>query len=362
MTSSRVVKDSSGPRRSGPHGAAPSVARRTIRSLALVLAFVLVVALGINLDGPPAPGPPSLSFTEQAQVDAEVTATGLAAAAVILSDGAAVNDPEVGDAYAATADLLREQAAALRNPVLSQVSSPAVSADPDASPEPAGGSSSTGTATPEPAPTPTGFVADLFSAAQQNLEASIAAEPGIARLLASVAVSQRHQALALAGHQGLEAPDWEQLPTAAAVPQPECVATDPVDPPETEPLGTAVSAEHQAAYAYEVAAARTSDGAHLTDRARQHAVAAVAGESVLRELVCTQLPTQVPAFALDAGFLDDPAGTLDQLNTELVGMYADLVGLTDGPARLWAVERFRDVSDQRQLTTDTLEAFPGIIE
>lgn len=372
MTSSRVVKDSSGPRRSGARVAARSVARRTIRSLALVLAFVLVIALGINLDGPPPPGPPPLSLTEQAQVDAEVSATDLAAAATVLSEGAAADGPRVGDAYAAVADVLREQAAALRHPVLSQVSSPAVSADPHAATAPAeeegrttAGSPANGssaTATREPAPTPTSFVVGLFSAAQQNLEASIGAEPGIARLLASVAVSQRHQALALAGLQGLEVPEWEQLPVTAPGPQPECAAKDPVDPPEAKPLSMAVSAEHQAAYAYEVAAARIPDGAHLTDRAEQHAAAAVAGESVLQGLVCTQLPTQIPAFALDAGFPDDPAGILDQLNAELVGMYADLVGLTDGPARLWAIERFSEVADQHQLTIDTLEAFPGIIE
>lgn len=336
-----------------------------MRSLALVLAFVLVVALGLNLDGPPDPGPPPLSLTEQAQVDAEVSATNLTAVASILSDGAAVDGPGVRDAYAAVADVLQEQAAALRHPVLSQVSSapdssPSASSTsvpdgPQASTEPAGGKG-------QPAPTPTSFVADLFSAAQQNLEASIAAEPGMARLLASVAVSQRQQALMLAGLQGLEVPEGKQLPAPAPAPQPECAATDPVDPPDAEPLSVAVTAEHQAAYAYEVAAARIPDGAHLTDRAEQHAAAAVAGKSVLQGLVCTQLPTQIPAFALDAGFPDDPAGTLDQLDAELVGMYADLVGLTDGPARLWAVERFSDVAGQQQPTPDTLEAFPGIIK
>ncbi|MBE0009277.1 MULTISPECIES: DUF4439 domain-containing protein [unclassified Arthrobacter] len=372
MTSSTVVKDSSGPRRSGPRGVARSVAHRTIRSLALVLAFVLVVALGINLDGPPPPGPPPLSLTEQAQVIAEVSATDLAAAATILSDGAAADGQGVGEAYAVTAGLLQEQAAALRHPVLSMVSSPTVSSGTvSAAPQPSaevargeglastGGSSAAAT---QPAPTPTSFVADLFSAAQQNLEASIATEPGIARLLASVAVSQRHQALALAGLQGLEAPEWEPLPAAGPGPLPKCAGTDPVDPPEAEPLSAAVSAEHQAAYAYEVAAARIPDGAHLTERAEQHALAAVAGEGVLQGLACTQLPTQIPAFTLDAGFLDDPAGTLDQLNAELVGMYADLVGLTEGPARSWAVERFIDVAGQQQTISDTPEAFPGISE
>ncbi|MBG6190365.1 hypothetical protein IWX64_001305 [Arthrobacter sp. CAN_A212] len=376
------MKDSSGPRRSGlgvARGVARGVAHRTVRTLALVLAFVLVIALGLNLDDPPDPGPPQLSLTEQAQVDAEVSATDLAAEATILSDGAAADSPGVGDAYAATADLLQEQATALRHPVLSPVSSPTVSAA-TSSTEPAGGEgrdspgapeakdgsapagSAPATAISKPAPTPTSFVADLFSAAQQNREASVGAEPGIARLLASVAVSQRHQALSLAGLQGLEVPEWEQLPRAPPGQQPECTATDPVDPPAAEHLSAAVSAEHQTAYAYEVAAARIADGAPLTDRAEQHAVAALAGEGILQGLACTQLPTQIPAYALDAGFFDDPTGTLNRLNTELVRMYADLVGLTDGPARLWAVERFSDVAEQRQLTTSTLEAFPGIID
>lgn len=380
MTSSRVVKDSADPRRSGFRGTLRTFARRSLRTVGLLLAFTLVVALGLNLDGPPADGPPPLSFTEEAQLGAESRAANLAAAAtalsVAVSSGGASSEgaeSELSGTYATTAGILQEQAEALWHPKLS---SPAVTSAPPTAGSPGPTGTAESTAAPAPTPTPAGFVADLFSSAQQNLDAAVTAEPGIARLLASIGTGQRRQALALADLQGLKAPAPGQLPTVAAGPSPTCAAatprsgtsggstprteTSPGADPEADLLGEAVAAEHRSAYAYEVAAARGSDPSTLVEFAGQHASAAAAGETLLRTITCPQPNTQAPAFALDAAFFDDPEATLATLNSELMTMYADLVGLTEGPARLWAVQRFSDLADHQHLTTDAAEAFPGI--
>ena len=385
MTSSRVVKDSADTRRSGFRGTLRTLARRTLRTVALLLAFTLVVALGLNLDGPPADGPPPLSFTEEAQLGAESRAADLAAAAtalsVAVSSGGAASDgassggaeSELSGTYAETAGILQEQADALWHPVLSD---PPVTSAPTAAglSEPTVAAEST--AAPTPAPTPAGFVADLFSSAQQNLNAAVTAEPGIARLLASVGASQRRQALALADLQGLKSPPPGPLPSVAAGPSPTCPApiprngtaggstpragTSPEDHPEADLLGEAVAAEHRSAYAYEVAAARGAEPSTLVEFAAEHASAAWAGETLLRTITCPQPGPQAPAFALDAAFFDDPEATLAALNTELMTMYVDMVGLTDGPARRWAVQRFSDLAHHQHLATDAVEAFPGI--
>ena len=348
-----------------------TVARRTIRTLALLLAFTLVIALGLNLDGPPPEGPPILTLTEDAQLAAEVRASDLAAAATVLADTALSAAPrsDLGAAYTEAAVLLQTQANALRHPVFSAPEAtdpattdpPADGADSLPSSEPSDGSSPGASVPAEPTPTPSGFVADLFSSAQQNLDAAVTVEPGIARLLASVGTSQRHQALTLAGLQDLEVPPPTALPAAPMESPHDCTDT-PVDTAETDWLAEAVAAEYQTAYAYEVTAARAPDPATLLTLADQHTAAAAEGEALLDTVVCTALPPRIPAFALDPGFVADPAATLAALETSLTGMYADLVGLTDGTARQWAVQRFAAVTDHRHSTTDVVEAFPGITE
>ncbi|MBG6180617.1 DUF4439 domain-containing protein [Arthrobacter sp. CAN_A1] len=360
------MKDSAAPRRSGSPGAVRTVARRTIRTLALLLAFTLVIALGLNLDGPPPEGPPVLTLTEEAQLAAEARASDLAAAATVLADIAPSAAPgsDLGPAYTEAAGLLQTQADALRHPILSapvHTDPPAGGADGLPSSEPSDGSSAGASLPAEPAPTPSGFVADLFSSAQQNLDAAVTVEPGIARLLASVGTSQRHQARILARLQDLEVLPPAELPAAPVESPPDCAAT-PVDSAETDWLAEAVAAEYQSAYAYEVTAARAPDPASLLTLAGQHTAAAAEGEALLDTVVCTASPPRIPAFALDPGFVADPAATLAGLETSLVGMYADLVGLTDGTARQWAIQRFAAVTDHRHSTTDVVEAFPGITE
>ncbi|WP_026553014.1 DUF4439 domain-containing protein [Arthrobacter sp. H20] len=373
MTSSTVVKDSATLRRSARRSIVRSFVRWTVRTLGLLLTFTLVIGLGVNLDDPEDEAPPPLSFTEEAQLGAEARATDLAIAAMALSEAISADTPgsALGGTYSVTAGILQEQADALRHPLLSGQAATATDAAGNTFP----GSSSTGagataeasspSATPPlpPAPTPTSFVADLFSSAQRNLDSAVTAEPGIARLLASVGASQRHQALTLAGLQDLVSPPLEPLPAAAApTARADCAGSASQESPKAARLAEAVSAEHQSAYAYEVAAARTPDPAPLTERAENHASAAAAGEELREGVACAPLQPRFPAFDLDAGFIDDPATTLTALDTALVSMYADLVGLTDGAARLWALQRFSDIADHRHPATNSAEAFPGIGE
>ncbi|MHA7155462.1 DUF4439 domain-containing protein [Arthrobacter sp. TMN-50] len=369
MTSSGVVKDSVAPRGSGLPDAARSVARRTIRTLALLLAFTLVVALGLNLDGSPSEGPPPLSLTEEAQLAAEARAADLATAATMLAATAQSADPGsgLGGTYTVTADMLQDQAGALRHPLLSapvatDLPAEGVPTESQHLPEPSAGASTGPSVPPEPTPTPSGFVADLFGSAQQNLNAALTAEPGLARLLASVGASQRHQAVTLAGLQDLEVPPVPALPAAAVESPPDCTGATPANSTETGWLAEAVAAEYRSAYAYEVTAARTPDPAPLDTLADQHAAAAMEGEVLLDADACVPFPPHIPAFALDPGFVEDPAAALAALDASLVGMYADLVGLTDGAARRWAVQRFTAVTDHRHTTTDIVETFPGITE
>ncbi|MHA7276571.1 DUF4439 domain-containing protein [Arthrobacter sp. Hz1] len=343
------MKDSAAPRPSGFPVAARTVARRIARTLGLLLTFALVVALGLNLDGPQPEGPPPLTLTEEAQLAAEVRAADLSGAAAVLAGSTVSATPgsDLGGTYTKTASMLQDQAEALRHPM------PSAPATTDRS--------TTEAPIPlEPAPTPSGFVADLFASAQQNLDAAITAEPGIARLLASVGTSQRQQAITLAGLQDLEVPPAAVMPAAAVNPSPDCAGATPANSTEASWLADAVTAEYRSAYAYEVTAARTPDPAPLLMLADQHTAAAVEGETLLDAGACTPVPPHLQAFSLDPGFVEDPAATLAALDTSLVGMYADLVGLTDGSARQWAVQRFAAVTDHRRSTTNVVEAFPGI--
>ncbi|MBO0908317.1 DUF4439 domain-containing protein [Arthrobacter sunyaminii] len=391
MASSKVVNKP--PSRTAPAagraGRATAVlggVRRTTVLLvlaAVVLSFNMVAGNGTSEDRP-------ASFSEVAQTDARATAMELARQARELSDFSSEDSPEAGlsrreakalaDEFSGQADVLAEQSVLLtRTGSLRRGSPPpAVSA---------AGSVSGADAHPAAA-----YVQALAASARSSLDAAMRADGGTARLLASTGAAQQVLALRAAEAAGLYAPEeWEPAsvvgasskctdattgsdaagrgsvstpPSGVASPgakeSPEAARED--QPDAAGALQSAVDTEYGAAYAYEVAMARTSDAdsrATLATVREDHLAAGEQGVELLPEL-CLPALTPAPAYSLPASFGDDPAEALADLEASLPAVYADLAGLGTGSLRGWAIDRLADLSTDLYMEGDSVPASPGL--
>ncbi|MHA7263329.1 DUF4439 domain-containing protein [Arthrobacter sp. TMN-37] len=331
------------PRSTGKRGISPT-GSRAAGMLAPALVFLLVTGAGVAALGPG--GAPEPTFTERAQQAAADRAGDLAADAAAL----AVSSPTAG--FEGTAGLLEAQARGL---------APADGPDgPDGEPA---GTDGPGTAAPEPgAPedplTAAGFLRELTASAVSNLTDAGRAEPGIARLLASVGSSQWQQAAALGARLGVPVE-----PPAVAGPggadAPECTGEPRGSGVQRRALLSAARTEDRAVYAYEVAASRLPDPEGVLAAAREHEAAAAAAYAALAGLCAA--PGPVPsAYALDPEFLADPAAGLARLEQELGVFYGSVVGSGGPELRNWAVGRLH-TAVQRSFALDGVsEPFPGI--
>lgn len=333
------------PSRPAPHPA-PARSRRA-RALAGVLALgtaALLAGCGLRLETDP-PAEPVPDATEQVRRDAVDDALALASAAEAATEGA---DEGVGAVLGLVASTSEVQVEALGG-----VYESGLAEDPDATPSP------TPSAT-DPAATPADVLALLGGAASEaRADARATDDPGLARLLASVAASRAQLTDRLAAALGTEAPavDAEPeggftaggsadgsgsgdgsaaLPSASAsgsaTPAPSPTATGPADAlgadlDRADALAL-VLAEDQAGYGFEVAAARLSDDARAQARsaAAAHRAAATAWAEAVGVAGTAEDPRRV-AYELggDLSSAEAVRTFAAGLLTDLAAVHADAV-------------------------------------
>ncbi|MFJ9845724.1 ferritin-like domain-containing protein [Kitasatospora sp. NPDC101155] len=209
-----------------------------------------------------------------------------------------------------------------------------------------------------PTATPTTLAALERQTAQSHLTDLGAAQPPLARLLASVAASNALHAAAL-GAPLDQTPD-QPSPTAAPTP--------PAPTPGTSlpALQNALSAEHAAVYGYGVV------GAHLPeDQQRADARTAYAAHQSQRDawqrFLTTLGATPTPAaggYQLPFPVTDAPTATklAAHLETRLTTVYADLVAAVPTPQRSTAATALRDCALRAHHWGAPDTPFPGIPE
>ncbi len=190
----------------------------------------------------------------------------------------------------------------------------------------------------------------------EMLSDALDVEPGMAGLLAAVGAEQLVRATSLADAATVPAPDVPPMPrsqdsgepvncqpsdTASGGPEeagPEEAGTDAPGQDQVAALQAAVTGLQRTVYTYEVATARLGDplSSPSAERLRQHRSDLEYGIGLL-EPVCASVPVAEPAYTLPPRFRDAPVEGLSLVEDDLAGMYADLVSLSDGDVRTWAI-------------------------
>jgi hypothetical protein len=309
---------------------------RIVPRVALLAALALVVvSLGVALNPGRPREPAEQPFSEQARASALAETLRLKTAGEQLAQAA----PGIGSgtgqpAVSQTVTLLTTQSRALLAPgdVL-----------PDAS-----AASATSTSAPLPA-SAAGLAADLASSGSQRLADAAAADGGMARLLAAVGTAQLLQASSLAAATGAAAP--AQAAPASAQLSGACASPDATassspagrDAPTggatlDEALAATVRTEAETVYGYQVALTRLGGEAakSAAEQLARHE-ALVSGAESLSRMHCAPVPPREAGYTLGQSFLAAPATGLAGLETATLPVYADLVALSDGETRRWAI-------------------------
>ena len=326
-------------------------------------AALLVLSLGMTLiprHSPEAPTPP---FSEQARASALAETLRLRGASQQL---AADSSGAQRLMYSRTVTLLTTQARALLLPSdapSSEDAGGAPTAAPDAGPSPSASGAAASLAT---APS---LAAGLSASGRLRLTHAQTADGGMARLLAAVGTAQLVQAVALAEASGTPVPALPPAPAGpralAAACQPsahpapssapagQAAATvapvsaegaapptgDASDASTTAALGRVVRTEVETVYGYQVALTRLEGqaaGQLARDLLARHEALVDEAETHSRAY-CAPVPPREPGYALDASFLKNPATGLASLEAGTLPVYGDLVALSAGPTRQWAI-------------------------
>jgi hypothetical protein len=356
------------PPRPGQHRSRPGTA---LAALVVVLA-ALLAGCGVRLETP-SPTEPSPDAHEVVRR----TAVADAQAVADLADEVApvVPDATVRTLLGETAGFARQHVDALGGVYESGLPGPGEASDATSEPsvevtttapvDGAPGAAQTGrtqgTAAPAadddaqpPPPTTDDVVTALVGAAQRTrASADATRDPGLARLLASVATSEHVSAQRLAAATGSDAAAG--LPTGAPL-----VGSAPSGVGASD-LATLVAAEDAAGYAYEVRGAQAEGDVRVAAvaRAAQHRARAEAWALAAGTDGTAQDPRRV-AYDLPAD--EDTAALAQRLETELSRSYASLVAVAAPTSR----------GDVLALLTDTWQAalawggapaaFPGLAE
>lgn len=355
---------------------------RNLPRLALILVLaVVVLTLGLVVrPGKPAePAPPTASE--------KALAAALTDTLELRSDAERLTG--AGTAADGTVSFLTTQARALWRPGSATVSAspspaPSGAATPGESPAPASPSPA---AVPTAAPvTAASLVTALDASGRQRLADAAAADPGTARLLASIGTGQLLQASALAAATGTPDPATTGAPasapasaapaTASATPSPSACpsATDfpsaapsasasasPARADLANALAEVISTERETVYAYQVALTRLdgTGAAAAATRLTRHEALAAAAEALSRQH-CAASPPRQAGYALDPAFLASPAAGLRGLEAGSLAAYADLVGLSDGSTRQWAVSGLLEAGRRAAAWGAPPEPSPGL--
>ncbi|MDQ0769856.1 hypothetical protein QF031_002605 [Pseudarthrobacter defluvii] len=311
---------------------------RPFRFAVFALAALVVLSLGFALIPAERPAPAEPSFTERARAAALSTAMDLRASGMDLASTGAADST----ALAPVVTLLTIQARALMSPSLMS-----------ATPEPAPALSP---ASPAPSPTAAplsaaGLVQALADSGTARIKDAQTADGGMARLLAGTGTAQLLAAGRLAAATGVPVPQGaagaeEEVAgstTASPCPSPSASAAQRGSGPGALPgtrqvLAAAVAAEQQAAYGYQAALPRlrpTEAGPASEFLAAHKELAAYGGERL--RLACGGAVPQQPGYVLDPGFLAAPAAGLGRLEVATLASYGDLVAVSQGQDRKWAL-------------------------
>jgi hypothetical protein len=328
---------------------------------------VVVVSLALALTPGPPPQAPEPAFSERARAAALAETMQLRLAGSQLAD--AVSGAERQGLLRAVT-LLTTQARALTGP------------NQDPSPQATGTATGTmtGTATSTPAPSaapvdsPARLVAALSASGGQRLADAEESDGGMARLLAAVGTAQLLQASSLAAAVGATAPEVPALagpspaPSQSAPPEGSC-------PPAPTPSGAAVATatagsalamtvktEAETVYGYQVALARlegTAAGSASQLLARHESVLAEA--EALSRAQCVDIPAREAGYTLGPLFLESPAAGLGSLEAGTLPVYGDLVALSEGSTRQWAISGLLAAARRAALWGADTGPLPGVV-
>lgn len=327
----------------------------------------LVLSLGFALIPREAQRPAAPPFSEQARASALAETMRLRAVSLQLAEDASGAQRQI---YSRTVTLLTTQARALILP--SDEATAAASAAPSAS-----GSGTAAAAAAAPATVPA-LVAGLSASGRKRLTHAETADGGMARLLSAVGTAQLLQAAALAQASGTPVPALPAPPAPLANSTVTCPGAGPGDSASGSPgtasaepgtasgapaPGAAPGAATASGPATASSAASLADALQRTVRTEvetvygyQVALTRLAGQATQRAKVlltshearvdeaethsrlhCAQIPPREPGYTLDASFLKNPAAGLASLEAGALPVYGDLVALSEGPTRKWAI-------------------------
>ena len=314
---------------------------------ALLLAFLAVLVLGVGAVLVPRDNgkPQTVPFSEIARSDALSSTEALLGSASLL---------ESTD----TVMLLTSQAKALLQPSGSSASN-------------------TSTASPSPGatqerPTRAGFVSALASSASRRLADAANADGGMARLLAAVGTAQLLESSRLAATWGLPVPATPTGASTAPTPPPSCIAspatstaptrgTAPTKADLPAALAAVVSSEQEAIYAYQVALTKLDAKASATAATwlgRHQEL--LRGAEAQGRLHCIATPPREAGYRLPATFAAKPGLALGSMEASSLTAYADLVALSEGETRQWAIDGLVDAAKRSQAWGTPVGPFAGL--
>ena len=365
---------------------------RLLPRYALLACLALVVmSLGVALTPARPPEPAEPPFSEQAR------AAALAETGKLLTAGSHLGTPGKdrsggNPAVEQTVTLLTTQAQALLAPGESipdaPVASPADSgtATPSA---PATSSADQSAAASSAAPLPASaaeLVTALADSGRQRLADAAVADGGMARLLAAVGTAQLLQASDLAAGTGTAAPSADvaapQLsgacPSAPAESGADAAGTASGAAPDSHEtpgatssaasnatvgaaLAAVVRTEAQTVYGYQVALPRLAGDAakSAAEQLAHHDALLSDAESLIRQR-CSAVPPREAGYTLGRSFLASPAAGLGSLEASALPVYGDLVALSDGGTRQWAIAALLASGKRAVLWGTDPGALPGL--
>jgi hypothetical protein len=352
----------------------------------LALSAFLVLSLGFALVPRESPAPAAPPFSEQARAAALAETLDLRTAGQQLADGSSGARRQL---FSHTVTLLTTQARALLLPGGATAGAAAGASSTTGASGTAGpaATASSGTAPPDTATLPA-LVAALSKSGKARLVHAEKADGGMARLLAAVGTAQLLQATALAQAAGtpppaLEAPRATQrnAATACSVTGPSDSSTESQDgAPSTNgnqstqtagPSGSAtlaaalnrvVRTEVETVYGYQVALTRL-DGSAADQAASllaMHETLVGQAEAYTR-VHCVSVPPREPGYTLGTSFLQKPAAGLASLEAGTLPVYGDLVALSEGETRRWAVSSLVAAAQRTMRWGSDPGPVPGIV-
>ncbi|KRE59261.1 hypothetical protein ASG92_05325 [Arthrobacter sp. Soil736] len=321
--------------------------RNYFRYALLSFTAFLVLSLGFALIPREAPAPAVPPFSEQARASALAETMRLRAASHELAEGASGAQRQL---FSRTVTLLTTQARAL---VLPAEKGPGGAPDPSSPGSATGSATGSAAATAAPVTVPA-LVAGLSASGKQRLVQAEKADGGMARLLAAVGTAQLLQARALAQASGTPVPALPAAPapqrtaadscpvpaspSAAAPGDAGAASAKPGSASQADALNRVVRTEVETVYGYQVALTRLEGPAAEQASSLLAVHEALVDEAEAYSRVhCAPIPPRDPGYTLGTSFLQKPAAGLASLEAGTLPVYGDLVALSDGATRRWAI-------------------------